>query len=174
MVLPAGKCCALGGVPVAATLALADGRLFGNPQVGWVDGDLLPNTRVEHDVPEFGKSPQIVSFFGTRIVVRRADGSLLTTSVSPYPSMLFEFVNDNVQRWEDAVRLCRFVHSDSLWATLAAMAVRGLHLDTAEIALAAIKEVDKLQYVLYIQSIPSEEGPTPNCCCTAAASTTRR
>ena len=38
------------------------------------------------------------------------------------------------------------------------MAIAGRHLDTAEIALAAIHEVDKLHYVLYIKDIPSEEG----------------
>jgi hypothetical protein len=38
------------------------------------------------------------------------------------------------------------------------MAVNGRHLDTAEIALAAVNEVDKLHYITYIKDIPSEEG----------------
>ena len=46
-----------------------------------------------------------------------------------------------------------------LWAALAGMALEGRHLDTAEIALAAISELDKLQYILYVKDIPSEEGP---------------
>jgi intraflagellar transport protein 80 len=70
--------------------------------------------------------------------------------------MLYEFVSGS--RWEEAVRLCRFVKRETLWACLAAMALHGRHLETAEIALAAIQEVDKLQYVMYIQTIPSQEG----------------
>jgi intraflagellar transport protein 80 len=38
------------------------------------------------------------------------------------------------------------------------MAINSRHLDTAEIALAAINEVAKLHYILYIKDIPSEEG----------------
>lgn len=56
------------------------------------------------------------------------------------------------------VRLCRYVKSDELYAMLAGMSLAGRHLDTAEVALAAVKEVDKLQYILYIKDIPSEEG----------------
>jgi len=39
------------------------------------------------------------------------------------------------------VRLCRFVKSSALWTCLAGMALHYQHLDTAEIALAAINEV---------------------------------
>merc|ERR1712072_1063962 len=46
----------------------------------------------------------------------------------------------------------------SLWACLAAMAINGQELGTAEVAFAAIDEVDKLQYILYIKDIPSPEG----------------
>ena len=80
----------------------------------------------------------------------------METAVSPTPAMLYDFVSSG--RWDEGARLCRYVKSDALWATLAAMALHGRHLDTAEIAFAALNEVDKLHYVLYIQSIPSEEG----------------
>lgn len=39
-----------------------------------------------------------------------------------------------------------------LWAALAAMAISARQLDTAEIALAAVDEVDKLHYILYIKA----------------------
>ena len=80
----------------------------------------------------------------------------MTASVSPYPIELDKFVKK--RQWEEAVRLCRFVKSDPLWAALAGGAIGSLHLDTAEIALAAMKEVDKLHYILYIKDIPLEEG----------------
>ena len=56
---------------------------------------------------EFGKNPQIVDFLGNHITIRRADGALVSTGISPYPAMLHDLVNSG--RWEDAVRLCRFV-----------------------------------------------------------------
>ena len=82
-------------------------------------------------------------------------------SVSPYPSVLHQHAQAG--RWEEAVRLCRFVkvrtstllyylaysikiHSilkdGTVWACLAAMATVARDLNTAEIAYAAIHEVD--------------------------------
>jgi intraflagellar transport protein 80 len=99
--------------------ALSDGKLITwyYPSVLYVDRDLLPLTTVVKDGSEFGKIPTILGFFGTRVNVRKADGAQMTASVSPYPAMLYEFVTN--KRWEDAVRLCRFVKNDSLWGTLA-------------------------------------------------------
>merc|ERR1711988_1570290 len=61
-------------------------------------------------------------------------------------------------RWDEAVRLCRFVKRPEMWACLAAMALQKGNLDSAEVALAAVDEVDKLHYVLHIKRIPSDEG----------------
>lgn len=139
-------------------LAIADSKVrsWYFPTAIFVDRDLLDLSTDEIDGHEFGKIPEIISFFGSRAQVRRADGAVLTASVSPYPAMLYEFVG--ASRWEEAVRLCRFVKRPTLWACLAAMSLHGRHLETAEIALAAIQEVDKLQYITYIQTIPSQEG----------------
>ena len=139
-------------------VAVADAQVVSwyYPHTLFVDRDLLPRVVVAKDGSEFGKSPQIVSFFGWRLCVRRLDGSNLLTSVSPYPTELFKFVS--TRRWEEAVKLCRFVKDDALWASLAAMAIQQQSLDTAETAFAAIKEVEKLKYILFIKDIPSEEG----------------
>jgi len=138
--------------------AVADGKLVTwiFPHAIYIDRDLLELGRMSRDSGVFGKNPYITGFYGPRITIRRADGALVTTSVSPYPPMLYNFVAS--ARWEEAVRLCRFVKRQELWAALAAMSLHGRHLDTAEIALAAISEIDKLQYILYIKDIPSDEG----------------
>lgn len=47
-------------------------------------------------------------------------------------------------RWNEALKLCRFVKDDSLWACLAGMAVNSKHLETAETAYAAIHDADKV------------------------------
>lgn len=130
-------------------VALADSKLvtWYHPAVVYVDRDLLPATRVEKDGTMFGKLATITSFLGSRIKVRRADGAHVTTMILPYPVELHKFVN--AKRWQEAVRLCRHCKSEAMWASLAAMAIHGLHLDTAEIALAATKHVDKLHFILY-------------------------
>lgn len=56
---------------------------------------------------EFGKNPVLVSFDGSHLAIRRVDGSLVTSSVSPFPSVLHGYAASS--RWDDALRLCRFV-----------------------------------------------------------------
>ena len=56
---------------------------------------------------EFGKNPIVVSFEGNQLGVRRADGSFVNTSISPYPSVLHSYAA--ISQWEDALSLCRFV-----------------------------------------------------------------
>ncbi|NXM70313.1 IFT80 protein, partial [Serilophus lunatus] len=126
------------------------------PNTVYVDKDLLPKTLYERDASEFSRNPQIVSFVGTEITLRRADGSLVHLSISPYPGILHDHVR--ASRWEDAVRLCRFVKDQTLWACLAAMAVANQDMTTAEIAYAAIGEIDKVQYINSIKDLPSQES----------------
>lgn len=75
-------------------------------------------------------------------------------SVPPYPKILYENVDKN--DFEKAIRLCRFVKDKTLWACLAAMSIYCRELETAEIALASIDEVDKVQFINYIKELPSE------------------
>jgi len=84
----------------------------------------------------------MTSFTGTLCSVRRLDGGLATLQVSPYPRVLYEHVEQG--DFEKAIRLCRFVKENTLWATLAAMSIYQRELNTVEIALAAIDEADKV------------------------------
>jgi len=137
--------------------AVMDGKLcvWFYPNVVYIDPDLIPMTKSVRDV-SFGKTPQLVHFSETHVTIRKSDGALVGASVSSFPSLLYEYVQS--AEWDAATRLCRFVKDQSLWACLAAMALNGQELGTAEVAFAAIDEVDKLQYVLYIKDIPSPEG----------------
>ncbi|XP_064418295.1 intraflagellar transport protein 80 homolog isoform X1 [Latimeria chalumnae] len=126
------------------------------PSAVYVDKDLLLKTVYEKDASEFSKSPQIVNFVGSKVTIRRADGSLVYTNVSPYPAILHEYVS--ASKWNDAVRLCRFVKEQTMWACLAAMAVANKDLATAEVAYAAIGEIDKVQYINHIKNLPSKES----------------
>ncbi|NWR97117.1 IFT80 protein, partial [Motacilla alba] len=126
------------------------------PNTVYVDKDLLPKTLYEKDASEFSKSPQIVSFVGSQVTIRRADGSLVHLHISPYPAIFHGHVSSS--RWEDGLRLCRFVKDQTLWACLAAMAVASKDMSTAEIAYAAIGEIDKVQYINAIKELPSKES----------------
>mmetsp|Transcript_39397 Transcript_39397/g.47784 ORF Transcript_39397/g.47784 Transcript_39397/m.47784 type:complete len:763 (-) Transcript_39397:804-3092(-) len=127
------------------------------PNAVYVDKDLVPLTKfIKDGGSEYGKVPKICYFYGSRVTIRRSDGALVTASVSQYPLLLYEHVSNH--QWEKATRLCRYVKDRGLWACLAAMAIHNTELNTAEAAFAAIEELDKLQYVLHIKSIPTEEG----------------
>ncbi|CBN75053.1 conserved unknown protein [Ectocarpus siliculosus] len=136
--------------------AIADGRLITwyYPNAVAIDRDLLVLASTSRDAAEFCKSPRVVSFYGAKVMVRRADGALLSAAVAPYPAMLYASVRG--QRWEEAVRLCR--RSRELWACMGCMALNGKNLQLAEEALAAIQEVDKLECVQHVLKVSSEEG----------------
>ncbi|XP_059711833.1 intraflagellar transport protein 80 homolog [Haemorhous mexicanus] len=126
------------------------------PNTVYVDKDLLPKTLYEKDASEFSRSGQIVSFVGSQVTIRRADGSLVHLHISPYAAILHGHVSSS--RWQDGLRLCRFVKDQTLWACLAAMAVAHKDMSTAEIAYAAIGEIDKVQYINSIKELPSKES----------------
>ncbi|KAB7494111.1 Intraflagellar transport protein 80-like protein [Armadillidium nasatum] len=126
------------------------------PAVAFVDRDLLMLTMWRKDGIEFGKNAEIDSFLENTITIRRLDGSIVTTSVSPYPALLHSYVLAN--KWDDALRLARFVKEDTVWACLAGFATSAKELETAEIAYAAIDEADKVRYIQYIKEIPVKEA----------------
>lgn len=141
---------------------VADGRfiVWYYPNAVFVDRDLVGTTLESKDATELGKGPVIVGFSGSRAAVRKADGSLHHVAVSCYAPLLQSLCRE--KRWGEALRLCRFVKEPAaaarLWAALACMALAGRHLDTAEAALAALTEVDKVEFVARMRKIPSEEG----------------
>ncbi|XP_067221151.1 intraflagellar transport protein 80 homolog isoform X2 [Chanodichthys erythropterus] len=126
------------------------------PSVVFVDKDLLPKTIFSKDSSELSRSPQIVSYVGTQVTVRRVDGSLVCTAVSPYPTLLHEYTGS--ARWEDGLRICRFAKDQTLWSCLAGLAMAHRELSTAEVAYAAIGEIDKVQYINFIKDLPSKDS----------------
>lgn len=136
--------------------AISDGKhiTWSYPNAIQVDRDLMQKARNSKDVPEVGKLAQMESFSGNICTVRRLDGALATLAVSPYPRVLYEHIDK--ADFEKAIRLCRFVKEQTLWACLAAMAIYCRELNTVEIALAAIDEADKVQFINYIKELPSE------------------
>jgi intraflagellar transport protein 80 len=136
--------------------ALSDGKLktWFYPNAIYVDRDLMNKALSVKDAGDVGKLGTITQFSGNIIEVRRLDGSLASLGISPYPKMLYEHVDK--ADFEKAIRMCRFVKEQPLWACLAAMSIYCRELNTVEIALAAIDEADKVQFINYIKELPSE------------------
>merc|ERR1719440_824329 len=137
-------------------VALIDGKLviFLYPMVVFVDKDLLPMTLQTKTCSDAGKYAQIVAFYGSHTMIRKADGADLAMVTMPYPELLYQHFEKGL--WDQAIRLCRYVKSPELWASLAAMAIHSRELNTVEIALAAIEEVDKVQFIAHINKLPDE------------------
>ena len=91
--------------PMLAAMQETKFTLWYFPAILWVDRSLVGRTLVERDTGEFGKHPVIVSFLRNSLSVRRADGSLVTTGVSPYPAILHGYAASG--HWEEATKLCR-------------------------------------------------------------------
>ena len=124
--------------------ALSDGKLktWFYPNAIYVDRDLMNKAMALKDANDVGKMGQITLFNGNLVNIRRVDGSLATLAISPYPKMLYEHVER--ADFEKAIRMCRFVKDQTLWACLAAVSIYCRELNTCEIALAAIDEADKV------------------------------
>ncbi|XP_018409467.1 PREDICTED: intraflagellar transport protein 80 homolog [Nanorana parkeri] len=126
------------------------------PNVAFVDKELLPKTVSEKDGSDYSKSPQMISFVGNRVTIRKSDGSLVHTNTSSYAAILHDY--SAAAKWNDALRLCRFVKEQTMWACLAAMAIANKEMSTAEVAYAAIGKIDKVQYINSINDLPSKES----------------
>lgn len=151
--------CALWNGEADILCAIADQKLtiWYYPSVVFVDPELLQLTKVvSNEDSNYGFAPKIIECDGAHVTVRRSDGALKTSSLSSHHLLLQRLVTS--RHWSKAVRLCRHAKDTTLWSCLAAMSISCRELNTASVSFAAIEEVDKLQYMNYIKSIPSEEG----------------
>ncbi|KAJ8916293.1 hypothetical protein NQ315_016434 [Exocentrus adspersus] len=117
---------------------------------------LLKLCSLQYDSPELGRSPKINDFVGNSVSVRRADGSLLNVPISPYPSLVQKYAQDN--KWSDVVNLCRSINNETAWACLAVLATQANSdtIDIAEEAYANINHHEKVYYLQYIKTLPTK------------------
>lgn len=136
--------------------AIADGRLITwlYPNGIYIDKDLLEQSKAIRDAHDLGKFPQMICFTGSLIQIRRFDGALAAYNVLPHAGMLHDLYEKT--KWEKAITLCRYAKESTLWACLAIMSISARELNTTEIALAALDEVDKVQYINYVKELPSD------------------
>jgi intraflagellar transport protein 80 len=143
---------------VDSLIAIADGVLtvWFYPNLAFIDQDLLPSSTQRINVSELGKAASILSFSSSRVKLRKSDGTLEMRGVLPFPSLLFDL--EARGRWEDALKLCRFVKEDVMFACLAGMALHRRQLQVAEQALAALSQIPRVLHLQRIQELPTEEA----------------
>lgn len=56
---------------------------------------------------EFGHRPHLISFVNNQVGIRRSDGALINSGISPYIGLLHSHAASN--NWDDALRLCRLI-----------------------------------------------------------------
>jgi intraflagellar transport protein 80 len=112
------------------------------------------NQRTLKNAIDFGRNPTLVSFLGNHVIMRIADGSVIHSHIPPYATVLHAYISTN--KWENAIKLCRFVRETYLWAVLAGASIYNKDLDTASIAYAALNEVDKVEYIEHIKQSPNK------------------
>ena len=115
-------------------------RLWYYPNVIFIDKSLSDATA--QSTENVGHNGDIHEFSGNRCAIRRQDGAIVNLTILPYQPLLFSLCSQG--QWAAATRLARFVNEGVVWSCLAAMAIYGCELDTAEQCFAAIDAVDKL------------------------------
>jgi intraflagellar transport protein 80 len=135
---------------------ITDGRftVWYYPGIVFVDKNLLNRSFYQKNAIDFGRNPTLVSFLGNHVIMRIADGSVIHSHIPPYATVLHAYISTN--KWENAIKLCRFVRETYLWAVLAGASIYNKDLDTASIAYAALNEVDKVEYIEHIKQSPNK------------------
>ncbi|KAI6204717.1 Intraflagellar transport protein 80-like protein [Aphelenchoides besseyi] len=125
------------------------------PSVVFTDRDLLPKVIIDLDSGDMGKSSFIIGFIGNGVAVRRSDGCMILSYAPPFLGGLIRSVNDS--HWDRALRLCRTLKEDYLWATLAGMAATQHNYHVAEIAYGELFDVEKVWYLSEIRDETKQE-----------------
>lgn len=122
------------------------------PNSIYIDKELLDASKYEIDASEIGRNSQITSFQGSMCHILKADGTITYKSITPYASILLGLLNfqDGIER---GLKLCRYVKDKVLWAAFSAICINFSDIPIAEVAVAAIDEVDKIQFIEKIVSM---------------------
>jgi intraflagellar transport protein 80 len=156
-----------GGVDAFAWSASGDGLVAASRSgevTAWhcasaffVDPDLITYTRSVTETPARGQGVVVELFDGNRATIRGGDGAVATTSVSSSSAAFFPALHAHCaeKQWDRAIRLCRFVRDDALWATLATRAMAVDELESASIAYAALEAIEKVRFVEKARAMPS-------------------
>ena len=123
----------------------------------FVDPDLVRTTRSVTETTARGDGLVVERFDGNRVTIRSGDGAICVSSVYGQNGTFFPTLHADCEnrQWDRAIRLCRFVRDDSLWACLAARAVAVDELEPAAIAYAALEQIEKVRFIEKLRATPN-------------------
>ncbi|KAF1745710.1 hypothetical protein GCK72_022157 [Caenorhabditis remanei] len=125
------------------------------PNVAFLDRNLLQKSLIQKSIGSVGKFPQLANFAGNTIVIRKSDGCLVPTGILPFYGTLITMGSQS--KWDQAIRLCRSIGNDTLWATLAGLAVIHKNMIAMEISYAALEDDEKVSLINEIKDKSDKE-----------------
>ena len=106
------------------------------PNAVYLEKEILDGSRYEKDASDVGNNCQILNFTGSFCNILKSDGSLCSKTITPYAGLL-----------ERGLKLCRYVKDKVLWTAFSAICINYREIQIAETAVAAIDEVDKVNFI---------------------------
>ena len=112
----------------------------------YLEKEILDGSRYEKDASDVGNNCQILNFTGSFCNILKSDGSLCSKTITPYAGLLLNLLNyqDGIER---GLKLCRYVKDKVLWTAFSAICINYREIQIAETAVAAIDEVDKVNFI---------------------------
>ena len=116
------------------------------PNAVYLEKEILDGSRYEKDASDVGNNCQILNFTGSFCNILKSDGSLCSKTITPYAGLLLNLLNyqDGIER---GLKLCRYVKDKVLWTAFSAICINYREIQIAETAVAAIDEVDKVNFI---------------------------
>ena len=125
------------------------------PNAPFIDIDLLEKAKETQDALKYEKKCEIISFCGDKLTMRKQNNCILYINLNQDVSQLFH--NAMGKKWRESLRLCRLLENSFLWSTVACLALQYEELYTLEVALSAIKAVDKMDKIRGIRLMKDGE-----------------
>jgi len=138
--------------------AIADEKFYSwiYPNAVYLEKEILDGSKYEKDASDVGNNCQIVNFTGAICNILKSDGSLCSKSITPYAGILLDLLvyQDGIEK---GLKLCRYVKDKVLWTAFSAICISNREIQIAETALAAIDEVDKVNFIEKILKLKEQK-----------------
>jgi intraflagellar transport protein 80 len=138
--------------------AIADEKFFSwvYPNAVYLEKEILDGCKYEKDASDVGSNCQIQNFTGSICNILKSDGSLCSKSITPYAGLLLDLLvyQDGIEK---GLKLCRYVKDKVLWTAFSAICISNREIQIAETAVAAIDEVDKVNFIEKILKLKEQK-----------------
>ena len=138
--------------------AIADEKFYSwvYPNAVYLEKEILDGCKYEKDASDVGSNCQILNFTGSICNILKSDGSLCSKSITPYAGLLLDLLvyQDGIEK---GLKLCRYVKDKVLWTAFSAICISNREIQIAETAVAAIDEVDKVNFIEKILKLKEQK-----------------